>query len=237
MFSGFTLIFISIARIESQPYGPKQQQQLTTTNLHQEFCVYTKNKFVHPNVQVLKSISLPESEQCTLFCSLEPDCFVTQYNPANGQCKMYSRVTTCGNYKWMANNQIFSWKANFISNSEMNKNLCEQHALAHSIYYGGGCTALPGKGRQSFSDGQYYYRYGAISAVKLWSKGYFRALQFRYGTRLSSCGSNCKNNENLWVVRLIMNRIPYHVVVCDSSTAWAVIFTAIYLSPQHKLPL
>ena len=180
LFSGFTLIFISIGCVESQPFGPTQQRQLTKTNLHQEFCVISKNQRVHPNVQVLKSISLPESEQCTLFCSLEPDCFFTQYNPVNGQCKMYSHVTICKNFNLMGNDQIFSWKANFISNSKMDKNLCEQHALGHSIHYGGGCTALPGKSRQSFSDREYYHKYGAISGVKLWSKGNFRALQFRY---------------------------------------------------------
>ena len=161
-----------------QPYGPTEQQHLSTPSSHQEFCVHQTRKYVHPKVQSFKSITLPESEQCILYCTLEPNCFFIEYNPTNNQCKMFSFFTTCGNYRSQSYERLLSWKANFISHGQ-STGICDHHALRVTTGYGGGCTSLSGQTRQSYNDAQYYYKYGAIAGIRLWKKGYFRAIQFR----------------------------------------------------------
>ena len=111
-------------------------------------------------------------------CTLEPNCFFIEYNPTNNQCKMFSFFTTCGNYRSQSYERLLSWKANFISHGQ-STGICDHHALRVTIGYGGGCTALSGQTRQSYNDAQYYYKYGAIAGIRLWKKGYFRAIQFR----------------------------------------------------------
>ena len=159
-----------------QQFGPSEQQQLWEPRIHQEFCVYETTKY--SKLTPLKALALPESEQCILYCTLEPDCFLTEYNPTNKICNMHSSITTCGNHNSRSYDVILSWKANFIPNGGPT-DFCKQHALSSSIGYGGGCTALAGKTRQNYNDAAYYYKYGAISAVRLWKQGYFRAIQLR----------------------------------------------------------
>ena len=171
---GICAVVITVA---PQPYGPTEQQ-LATPDVHQEFCMYPRNKYILPSVQTLKTIQLPESEQCTMFCTLEPDCFLTEYNPTNGNCKMYTFYTGCGNYRNGGHEMVYSWKTSFTPQNAPPE-LCQQHAF-RSDRRGGGCLAKTNQTRQHYSDKEYFQKYGAITAVALWKKGHFRAVQFKY---------------------------------------------------------
>ena len=151
--------------------------RIATPSAHQEFCVYPRNKYVHSSVNPVKSVTLQESELCTLYCTLEPNCFFTEYNPTNKRCKMFSFLTGCGNLKNKGSRHIFSWRTSFISTLST-RNLCE-YISTRSVSRGGGCTAKSGQSLQWYSDLDYYRKYGAITAVAVWKKGYFRAIQLR----------------------------------------------------------
>ena len=161
----------------SQPYGPIEEQQLSAPNVHQQFCVYPVNKFILSSVGTLKSLTLPESEQCTLYCTMEPDCFFTEYNPGNGKCRIFKSFTICGNYRWKAYEMIFSWKIGFTSQSSTNT-LCEQLAQ-RTVGLGGGCLPKTNQTLQYYSDKEYFLKYGPITGVVVWKKGFFRAVQFK----------------------------------------------------------
>ena len=174
---GWFIIFFSEKTIFSQPFGPTEPQQLTTPSAHQEFCVYPRKKYVHSNVNPVKSVTLQESELCILYCTLEPNCFFTEYNPTNKLCKMFSFLTGCGNLKNKGSEHIFSWRTSFISTLST-RDLCE-YISTRSVSKGGGCTAKSGQSLQWYSDQDYYRKYGAITAVAVWKKGFFRAIQLR----------------------------------------------------------
>ena len=118
----------------SQPYGPTDQEHLSTPGVNQEFCVFSKNKFVFSSMQPLKLVTLQESEHCTLYCTLEPNCFFTEYNPTIKLCKMFSFLATCENLRNQGYDLIFSWKSSSIYSTLYD--LCEHYAY-RSVSRGG----------------------------------------------------------------------------------------------------
>ena len=182
-FSGLWLFIVFCNATAPQPFGPAEQQHLTSPSVHQEFCTYSQTKYIHSNVNPLKTVTLPESHLCMLYCTLELDCFFIEYNPNLKRCKMYSSFTTCANHKNQGYENLFLWRTSFVSQSS-SRDLCDQHAIK-SVSRGGGCTKKNGQDLQYYSDEDYYYKYGAITGVVIWKKGFFRAIQLRYAFFLS----------------------------------------------------
>ena len=172
----FTVLFVLYKFMTSQPYGPTDQEHLSTPGVNQEFCVFSKNKFVYSSMQPLKLVTLQESEHCTLYCTLEPNCFFTEYNPTIKLCKMFSFLATCENLRNQGYDLIFSWKSSSIYSTLYD--LCEHYAY-RSVSRGGKCRPKTNQTLQYYSDKEYYLNYGAITGVVVWKKGYFRAIQLR----------------------------------------------------------